>query len=110
MEKEMLWKIIQGEVSMPVAMDYLGFLEQESSDVITKIGQTDKEFAFGHFALGTLLSKLAYKELVNLGELNGTTIYNISTKSFEENSEIGDIGFCGDKTYRYATSGWEQIY
>ena len=110
MEKEMLWKIIRGEISLTTAMRYLGFSEQESSDILTKLTQTDKEFSFGHFSLGVYLYKLAYIKLTEIGELDDDQIFNIAKKSFDKDVEVGDIGFCGNNMYRYSTSGWEKIF
>lgn len=105
----MLWKIMQGETSITTAMQYLGFYEQESSNILTKLIETDKEFSFGYFSIGVYLRKLAYKKLIEIGELTADKIFNIANKSFDKDNEIGDIGFCGNAMYRYSISGWEQM-
>lgn len=110
MEKENLWKILQGKSTMPDAIKYFGASEKESSDIMTEIKEADKHDAMNYFVMGQQLARMAYDKLVEIGEIDSTKIFNLATHSFEGENHLGDVGFCGDKTYRYGNEGWQFLF
>lgn len=110
MEKENLWKILQGKSTMPYAIKYFGASEKEISEIMTEIKEADKHDATNYFIMGQQLARMAYDKLVELNEIDSTKIFNLATHSSEGQSYLGDMGFCGDKTYRYTNEGWQFLF
>lgn len=108
-EKENLWKILKGELTLPEMMRYFGRTEQQISEIMKELKEADNFDTRNHFVLAHYLVRRAYDKLCELGEIDGTKIFNLATKSFDGKNEFHDLGVCGDKNYIYGYSGWQEL-
>ncbi len=106
MEKQILWNILNGKCSMLDAIKYFGASKKDADEIMEEIKNADKDDSMNYLITGQQLSKRAYNELVELGEIDKTEIFNLATCSSDGKGSHGDIGFCADKIYRYE-EGWQ---
>lgn len=61
------------------------------------------------FSFGLMVRKVAYGMLVNSGDIKPDHVHNIGIGT-QEKPYIGDMGFMGDKTYRFSQGEWHFAY
>lgn len=95
-KKEHFWKLLKGKYSFGEIMEMLG----EKKDINVK---TIDFFVISHF-----LQKHAYSELVKMGEIDNSMVFNFATKEYENISKDthGDIGAKGNKNYIFNGTEW----
>lgn len=97
--EEGLFKIIKKECSIAEAMSILGADEKEINNVLSELKDS---FSFQSYSL--FLFKMAHNKLIKLGKINEDDIINTNPGE----NRYGDIGFLGDKMYRF-TDKWEEM-
>lgn len=89
MDKDFLLGILFGKVPTREALDYLG------------LGSLPTNHYTAHIA-----AFMAYIKLAKMGEIDGSRIYNLASKSFITEPNHGDIGLTLKGIYRYHNNGW----
>ena len=108
-EKENLWKILKGELTLPEMMRYFGRTEANISLVLSELKSVDINDTLYCFALAHHLTRKAYDKLYELGEIDTTQIFNMATASIDGVPQFGDMGICGENVYIYKDDAWQQL-
>lgn len=107
--KEICWNILrQDKYTLPEVMELLGDSPNQIDKALEEIKQADKHDTSNYFALSFNFGQMAYLRLVELGEIDGTEMFNLQTGKYASEGEaaLGDIGMKGNQTFRYSHPQW----
>lgn len=111
MNIEKLWDIVNGKLSLPNTMYAFSAKKEEISKAIEEISKKDIHDSSAYFSTGLFFTRLAYNKLIELGEIDPTKIFNLATKSFDDNQKPSffDVGLRGNEILVYNGKEWRSF-
>ena len=104
-----LWMIINAKYTLPEMMKYFGFSDIGVKKKMATIKRADIHDASSYFSLSHTLVLMAYRELIELKEIDGTKIFNLATHSFDGKNRHMDIGISKNNIYIYSNEQWKHF-
>jgi hypothetical protein len=102
--KEIYWKILKGQSTLPDTLRAFDYPEDEIEKQMQILKSKDNFSASGLFTMSLYFANISYLKLVEMGEIDVSEIYHFNTPPY-----LGDIGFRGQDTFRFADGEWIDI-
>lgn len=116
LSKEELWNVLGGKYSV---RDMLLMSGVDGDKLDLAMDDINRGGIVGMWSYGMTMRSVAYRELVNIGELSADKIFNPNSLSKKEGFDLesyeGDVGFKGSEVYRCMKRGnedavWEKCF
>ena len=109
MTKETYWQILKGELPATDAMEALNLDKDHIAKVKKAVKKGSIEDNPEYFKLAIEIKEAAYKELLQLKEVNPILVWNTRTVRYsDKTNQTGDIGLMGTKKFRFNRGHWDR--
>lgn len=110
-EAEKYWKILKGKCTLKEASILMGADEAQANQIVGDVKEADMgmETASNFFGVSMAVTKSAYRNLIELNEIDTTRIFNLATHEYDGDAmaQLGDIGIRGNQNFIF-NNGWNE--
>jgi hypothetical protein len=102
-----MWSVLKDKLTLPEKMKIFGASERDIAET-SKLIEDGRMNSFHMFSLSSFYTKKAYHLLADCKEIDRTKMFNLITKSYDNESERkrGDVGYINNNEYIFVQNKW----